>query len=81
LLQAEAMAQQADRITEMAKAQAHLGANMADCKRKAYEVHAMRDSLRKQVKTGFSEFSSLLATSASEVRGASGGVCVCRWPF
>ncbi len=61
------MAQQADRITEMAKAQAHLGANMADCKRKAYEVHAMRDVLRKQVRTGFSDFASLIAASATEV--------------
>jgi hypothetical protein len=62
------MAQQADRITEMAKAQAHLGANMADCKRRAYEVHTMRDTLRKQVKTSFGDFAALLASSSSEVR-------------
>lgn len=59
-----------DRIAEMSRAQAHLGANMADVKRKASEVHASRDAVRKAVRAQLSDFSALLTSTTSQVRCA-----------
>ena len=61
------MAAQAERIAEMAKAQAHLGANMADARRKAHDVHAARDALRKTLKTQLAEFGGVVGDTSSQV--------------
>ena len=75
---ADAMAVQAERIAEMSRAQAHLGANMADARRKAQDVHAAGDSLRKALKAQLADFGGVLAGTSSQVskgRGRTDG-CV-----